>query len=84
VDRGVSSGEFLQIGHEPFNFSQASRCVVAAVVVVVAVGGTRGTVGAATETGGEEDGGDCERRVARMDIGEIIDDLLSIFFVFFF
>jgi hypothetical protein len=60
VDRGVGSGEFLQTGHEPFSFSQASRCVVAAVVVVVvvAVGGTGGVVGAATEIGGEEDGGD--------------------------
>jgi hypothetical protein len=37
VDRGVGSGEFLQTGHEPFSFSQVSRCVVAAVVVVVVV-----------------------------------------------
>jgi hypothetical protein len=55
VDRGVGSGEFLQTEHEPFSFSQASRCVVAAVVVVVAVGGTRRVVGAATEIRGEED-----------------------------
>jgi hypothetical protein len=60
VDRGVGSGEFLQTGNEPFSFSQASRCVVAALVVVVAVGGTGGVVGAATEIGGEEDGGDWE------------------------
>jgi hypothetical protein len=58
VERGVGSVEFLQTGHEPLSFSQASRCVVAAVVVVVAVGGTRGAVGAATEKGGEEDGRD--------------------------
>jgi hypothetical protein len=51
VDKGVSSGEFLQTGNEPFSFSQASRCVVA-------VGGTGRVVGAATEIGGEEDGGD--------------------------
>jgi hypothetical protein len=62
VDREVGSGEFLQAGHEPFSFSQASRCVVA-TEVVVAVGGTGVVVGAATEIGGEEDGGDCERRV---------------------
>jgi hypothetical protein len=58
VDRGVDSGEFQKTGHEPFSFSQASRCVVAAVEVVVAVGGTGGVVGAATKIGGEEDGGD--------------------------
>jgi hypothetical protein len=58
VDKGVGSGEFLQTGHEPFSFSQASRCVVA-------VGGTGGVVGAATEIGSEEDGGDCERRVEK-------------------
>jgi hypothetical protein len=57
VDSGVGSGEFLQTGHESFSFSQASRCVVAAVVVV-AVGGTGGVAGAATEIGGEENGGD--------------------------
>jgi hypothetical protein len=34
----------------------ASSCEVAAVVVVVAVGGTGGVVGAATEIGGEEYG----------------------------
>jgi hypothetical protein len=54
VDSGVGSSEFLQTGHEPFSFSQAARCEVAAVVVVVvvAVGGTGGVVGAATEIGG--------------------------------
>jgi hypothetical protein len=67
VDRGVGSGEFQQNGHEPFSFSQASRCVVAAVVVVVAVGGTGRVVGAATEIGGEEDGGECEGRIERME-----------------
>jgi hypothetical protein len=51
VDSGVGSSEFLQTGHEPFSFSQAARCEVAAVVVV-AVGGTGGVVGAATEIGG--------------------------------
>jgi hypothetical protein len=51
VDSGVSSGKFLQTGHEQFSFSQTSRCVVA-------VGGTGGVEGAATEIGGEEDGGD--------------------------
>jgi hypothetical protein len=66
VDSGVGSGEFLQTGHEPFSFSQASRCEVAAVVVVVAVGGTGGVVGVATEIGSEEDGADCERRVKRI------------------
>jgi hypothetical protein len=60
VDSGVGKSEFLQTGHEPFSFSQASRCVVAAVVLVVAVGGTGGVMGAATETGGVEDGGDSE------------------------
>jgi hypothetical protein len=35
--------------------------------VVVAVWGTGGVVGAATEIGCEEDGGDCERRVERME-----------------
>jgi hypothetical protein len=38
-------------------------CVVAVVVVVVAVGGTGGVVGVATEIGGEEDGGNCERKL---------------------
>jgi hypothetical protein len=52
VDRGVGSGEFLQTGHKLFSFSQASRCALAAVVVVDAVGGTGGVVGAATEIGG--------------------------------
>jgi hypothetical protein len=66
VDSGVGSGEFLQTGQEPFSFSQASRCAVAAVVMVVAVEGTGGVVGAATEVGGEEDGGDRERRVKRL------------------
>jgi hypothetical protein len=47
--------------------------VVAAVVVVVVVGGTGGVVGAATEIGCEEDGGDCERRVERMERPEMID-----------
>jgi hypothetical protein len=51
VDKGVGSGEFLQTGHEPFSFSQASRCVVA-------VRDIGRVVGAATEIGGEEDGGD--------------------------
>jgi hypothetical protein len=80
VDRGVGSGEFLQTGHEPFSFSQASRCVVAAVVVVVvvAVGGTG--VGAATEIAGEEDGGDFERRVERMERSEIRLSLGSLIF----
>jgi hypothetical protein len=38
VDSGVGSSEFLQTGHEPFSFSQAARCEVAAVVVVVLLG----------------------------------------------
>jgi hypothetical protein len=38
MDSGVGGGEFLQTEYEPFSFSQASRCVVSAVVVVVAVG----------------------------------------------
>ena len=46
---------------------------VAAVVLVVAVGGTGGVVGAATEIGGEEAGGDCERRVERMERSVLID-----------
>jgi hypothetical protein len=50
VDSGVGSGEFLQTGHELFSFSQASRCEVAAVVVVVAVGGTRDRRRGAVET----------------------------------
>jgi hypothetical protein len=58
VDSGLGSGEFLQTEHEPFSFSRASRCVVAAVGVVVAAGGTGGVVGAATEIGGEEEDGD--------------------------
>ena len=73
MDRGVGSGEFLQTGHEPFSFSQASRCVVAAVVALDAVGGTGGVVGAAKEIGGEEDGGDCERRVERLERSEMTD-----------
>jgi hypothetical protein len=68
VDSGVGSGEFLQTGQEPFSFSQVSRCAVAAVVMVVAVEGTGGVVGAATEVGGEEDGGDRERRVKRLEV----------------
>jgi hypothetical protein len=35
--------------------------------------GTGGLAGAATEIGGEEDSGDCERRVERMERSEIID-----------
>jgi hypothetical protein len=74
VDSEVGSGEFLQTEHKPFSFSQASRCVVAAVVVVAAVGGTGVVVGAATEIGGEEDCGDCERRVETTERSEIIRD----------
>jgi hypothetical protein len=60
VDSGVGNGEFLQTGHESFSFSQASRCEVATVVVVivvVAMWGIGGVVVMATEIGGEEDGG---------------------------
>jgi hypothetical protein len=71
VDRGVGSGEVLQTGHESFSFSKASRCVVAAVVVVDAVGGWGEWRERQQIYGGEEDGADVSERMERSEMTDL-------------